>query len=292
MLIVLWLSLWVGSVHAEAMSAEGWDTLVRDARRNVAEQSPRALVAMRRLSGRQVRDSDGGVVVVDDRELTRLTAELERALSEEGSAPRAYRNAALYLDQLEGEVRELMDRPPPPYALAIRPDGTLFETATRPLQPARASSPLTEVLDAGWARVRAWVGIALAGRSGGGLALTLVLIGTSLAALLLALWPLLRSLGTGSAPAPVTTRARRSPGHSPLGLRLLSALDQLAHRGLLRRPAHLTNGEVLEALPDRERGWLTPAVRAHERCCYGRAQVGPEEHALLDALQRRLEGPR
>ncbi len=291
-MLILLLLLLVGSVHAEAMSAEGWDTLVRDARRHVAEQSPRALVAMRRLADRQVRDSDGGVIVVDDQELLRLTARLEAGIAEGNGLPRAYRDAALYLDQLEGEVRELIERPPPPYSQAIRPDGTLFETATRPLQPARASSPLADVLDAGWARVRAWVGIALTGRGRGGFALTMVLIGTSLAALLLALWPLLRSLGA-MAPVPMPTARRPdASSHSALGLRLLAALDTLSRRGLVRRPAHLTNGEVLDALPPRERGWLAPAVRVHERCCYGGDDAGPEEHALLDALQRRLETTR
>ena len=289
MLMVLALLLWIGAAHAEAMSPQGWRTLVRDAQRHVGEETPRALVALRRLSDRQVQDLDGGVVVVDDRELMRVTAQIERAVEQGEDTAAAYQGAALYLSQVEGEVDALLESPPPPYSQAIRPDGTLFATATRPLQPARVTSPWTTVLQAGWGRVRAWVGIAVSGRGRGGAGVTAaVLVGTSLAALLLALWPLIANLSRrkgGSAPP-----RQRDPGHThtSLGRRLLAILDQLARQGLLTRPAHMTNGEVLAALPDSQRGLVEPAIRAHDRACYGGHPPGPTEHALLEQLERRI----
>jgi len=288
--MLLCLLLWTGLASGEALSPEGWRTLVRDAQRHVAEGTPRSLVAMRRLADRQVRDVDGGVVVVDDRELLRLISQLELAMQAPELPTPAYREAALYLALLEGEVDALLEEPPPPYSQAIRPDGTLFATATRPLQPARAGSSWTQIVQTSWGRVRAWVGIALSGRGPGGTGVTaVVLVGTSLAALLLALWPLFRSLLTRRE-RPVPDRSLGPGGHhSPLGQRLLAILDQLGRRGLLTRPAHLTNGEVLDALPASERGLLAPAVRVHDAACYGAGPSGEAEHALLEQVQRRME---
>jgi len=289
MIWLLALLIWVGAPQAEALSPEGWRTLVRDAQRHVAEGTPRSLVALRRLTDRQVRDVDGGVVVVDDRELARLTAELEVAVEHPEQPSAAYRETALYLSLLEAEVDGLLDGPPPPYSQAIRPDGTLFATTTRPLQPARATSALTQVVQASWGRVRAWVGIALSGRGPGGTGITaVVVVGTSLAALLLALWPLVRGL-LGGRRAPLTHSPIRTRGeHTALGRRLLAILDELYRRGLIPRPAHLTNGEVLDELPAAERGLLAPAVRVHDAACYGEHPSGDAEHALLEQLQRRM----
>lgn len=289
MLTLLLLLLLVGSAHADAMSPEGWRSLVRDAQRHVSEGTPRSLVALRRLADRQVRDVDGGVVTVDDRELLRLTSQLEQAIDQADITGGPYREAALYLALLEGEVDTLLDGPPPPYSQAIRPDGTLFATSTRPLQPSRSASPWTQVLQTGWGRVRAWIGIAISGRGGGGAGVTAaVLVGTSLAAVLLAIWPLLSGLIRGGSAAPPSQRASDRQTHTRLGRRLLAILDELARRGLLARPSHLTNGEVLAALPAAERGMLEPAIRVHDRACYGDSPPGTAEHALLEQLLQRL----
>ncbi len=289
MLMLLVALLWVGAAQADAMSPEGWRTLVRDAQRSVAEGTPRAVLTMRRLTDRQVRDVDGDVVVVDDRELLRLTGELERALSSTDGGTRAFSEAALHLAQLEAEVDALLEEPPPPYSQAIRPDGTLFATATRPLQPARGGSSLELALQTGWGRVKAWVGIAISGRGPGGTGVTaVVLVGISLAAMLLALWPMVQSLRSGR---DLRIASPGGPGmeHSVLGRKLLAVLDALARRGLLTRPTHLTNGEVLATLPSAERGMIEAAVRVHDRACYGDGPVGPAELALLEQLQQRME---
>lgn len=288
--LLLLLVLLVGSASAEPMSPEGWRTLVRNAQRQVAAGTPHAVVSMRRLGDRQVRDREGGVVVVDDRELLRLTAELEHALTGPDDPLPTLSETALYLDQLEGEVDKLLEDPPPPYSQAIRPDGALFATATRPLQPARVAAPWEPALRSGWGRVRAWVGIAMSGRGSGGSGLTaVVLVGTSVAAVLLALWPVIRRLSTHDSAPVRSTRAAPARPPTALGRRLLAILDALAQRGLLRAPAHLTNAEVLAALPDSERQLLAPAVRVHDLSCYGERPAGKAEHALLEALQRRME---
>jgi hypothetical protein len=287
---LLLVLLLVGIAQAEPMSAEGWRTLVRNAQTQVAAGTPHALVALRRLTGRQVLDPDGGVVTVDDRELLRLTAELDHALAGTEDPLPVLRETALYLAQLELEVDKLLEGPPPSYALAIRPDGTLFATATRPLQPAGAAAPWEPALRSGWGRVRAWVGIAMSSRGRGGRSLTaVVLVGTSVAALLLAMWPMIRRLGAGGPPP--ARRGGLATGRPPtaLGRRLLAILDALARRGLIQRPEHLTNGEVLAVLPDEARRRLAPAVRVHDLGCYGERPVGAAEHALLEELQRRLE---
>jgi hypothetical protein len=288
--LLLVLVLLVGGAHAEPMSPEGWRTLVRNAQQQVAAGTPHAVVSMRRLGDRQVRGPEGGVVAVDDRELLRLTAELEHALTGPDDPLPALRETALYLAQLEGEVDKLLEEPPPPYSQAIRPDGALFATTTRPLQPARTTAPWEPALRSGWGRVRAWVGIAMSGRGSGGSGLTaVVLVGTSVAALLLALWPVIRRLGAAGPTASRGGGVRPGRLSTPLGRRLLAILDALARRGLIRAPAHLTNGEVLRTLPESERQLLAPAIRVHDLSCYGERAAGPAEHALLEALQRRLE---
>jgi hypothetical protein len=284
------LLLWIAVAGAEPMSPEGWRTLVRDAQRHVTAGTPQALVALRRLPGRQVRDPEGGVVMVDDREILGITQQLERDFAS-GSDPKpTLLRASLYLSMVQSEVDTLLERPPPPYSKAIRPDGTLFTTATRPLQPARNTSPWEPLVQASWGRVRAWVGIALSGRGPGGTGLTaLVLVGTSLAALALALWPILRGHAPPATALTGADSTRWSATNSALGARLLAVLQALFQRGLLGPPAHLTNGEVAAALPDKERAVMAPALRIHDRHRYGQGPAGPAEHAVIEAALERLE---
>ncbi len=288
--LLLALMLLLGTARGEALSAEGWRTLVRDAQRHVAQQSPQALVALRRLGGRRVRNPDGSVIGVDDGQLVQLTTAIERGLDGERPREPAFRATSLYLAQLEAEVDSLLDAPPPPYSQAIRPDGTLFATATRPLEPARGDAPWEPAARAGWGRVKAWVGIAMSGRGPGGRGLSAaVLVGTSLAALLLALWPVMRRLGEGGRPGSAAVTGAARWDHSPLGRRLLALLELLARRGVIDRPASRTNGEVLERLPPETRRLLAPVVGAHDRACYGGAELDDAAWALLDDAQRELE---
>ncbi len=283
--MMLLIAFLAGAAHAEPMSLEGWRTLVRDAQRHVAEGSPQALVALRRLSDRQVRDVDGGAVSVDDAQLARITAQLQQTLHDPASSPDTIRAAAVHLALLEDEVDRLLEAPPPPYAQAIRPDGTLFATTTAPVAPGRAEAPWEPAARAAWARVRAWIGVAVTGRSGASTTATAaVLVGTSLAALLLALWPAVRNLTT-----PSTTRAAEGPPrpgtrHSPLGRRVLLALRGLRRRGLLPVPEHLTNGEVLSTLPEAHRKRLAPALVIHDRVAYGGHEPSQAELGLVERI--------
>ncbi len=284
------LLLLIGSATAEPMSLEGWRTLVRDAQRHVSEGSPRALVALRRLSNRRVRDVDGGVIVVDDTQLARITLDLQRTLSDPSTSADSIRAAAVHLALLEDEVGRLLEAPPAPYAQAIRPDGTLFATATTPVLPGRAEASWEPAFRASWTRLRAWVGLAISGRrTGSTTATAAVLVGTSLAALLLALWPMFRGLMATTpatvVPGPITSGRR----HTPLGARMLAALRQLARQGLLHQPEHLTNGEVLAALPDETRGRLAPALAIHDRSAYGGHGPTEGEERLLDDILERYE---
>ncbi|MFH1467707.1 MAG: DUF4129 domain-containing protein [Pseudomonadota bacterium] len=284
------LLLVLGTTRAEPISPEGWRSLVRDAERRVTQGSPLALTSLRRLQGRQIRDPDGGVAQVDDDELERLTTQLEAALAGEGVLANALRDTSLHLSLLETEADQLVRRPPPSYSQAIRPEGELFATAVRAAPEAAEPSPLESGAQRGWARVRAWTGLALTRRGTSSAHATLfVLVGTSLAALLLALWPALRALGSAR---PARTRsAREAPGRpaSPLGTALLAALGALVRRGRLRQPAHLTNGEVMAALPGADQALVAPAIAVHDRACYGGAAPSEAERQLVLELAARLE---
>jgi len=270
----------LGSAHAESISLEGWRTLLRDAQRQVTTSSPTAPVALRRLADRRVRDPEGGIIEVDDGVLQRLTLAAD-SLPDDDASRRA---TALHLALLESEADQLLRAPPPPYARAIRPDGALFPTTTRPLPPASEDSSLQPSLEAGWSRVRAWVGLAITGRGSGPLGVpSTVLLLVSLVFLLLVVWPALSRALPGGQVAAQSATGDAAPRHSPLGERLLRLLARLEGEGLLRRARLLTNGEVLQRLPLPFGRALRPALEAHDRACYGSLS---EQSADDQALER------